>query len=359
MVNEPVKHEYAGLLKEKMPSGAFRYRVRVEGNKSKRIRLHVGPDHKMFMEHYLAARRGISLQLEAEPIETAIKNSVAWLTYKHEFHIRQQVLSGAASPLTLKKRLGFMEKLRADCGEYSMEIPQSRIVEIRDRMAGTPAAADSMVSAIRAMYKWALSHGIVDANPAVGIGTIDRGKGGAVPWTADDLRKFREVHPKGTNAYLALTIFMFTACRIGDACWIGRANEFERGGVRGISWQPRKRGSAVVEIPMLPPLYRATRAATVQGPSYLLTSAGVPYNTPDALGHRFRKWCRAAGLPNRSSHGIRKAAGHLLAQHGCSQYQIMTIHGHTQAKTSEVYTRGVERWGMAKDAMNRLEGMDW
>ncbi|RJL02345.1 hypothetical protein D3P06_11375 [Paracoccus aestuarii] len=52
-----------------------------------------------------------------------------------------------------------------------------------------------------------------------------------------------------------------------------------------------------------------------------------------------RRQSREEGLDNRSSHGVRKAAGHLLAQEGCSQNQIMTVHGHTQARTSEVYTR--------------------
>ena len=56
---------------------------------------------------------------------------------------------------------------------------------------------------------------------------------------------------------------------------------------------------------------------------------------------------------------FRKAAGHLLAQEGCSQYQIMSIHGHTQAQTSEIYTKGVERWRMTAETMKRLEGMDW
>jgi len=37
----------------------------------------------------------------------------------------------------------------------------------------------------------------------------------------------------------------------------------------------------------------------------------------------------------------------------------MSIHGHTQAKTSEVYTKGVERWKMAADAMRTLESMEW
>lgn len=87
----------------------------------------------------------------------------------------------------------------------------------------------------------------------------------------------------------------------------------------------------------------ARRAAKVQGETYLLNAKGVPFSTPDSLGAMFRRWCNDAGLDKRSAHGVRKAAGHLLAQEGCSQYQIMTIHGHTQAQTSEVYTRGAER----------------
>ncbi len=354
-----MKIKFHGLLKEPLPSGNFRYRVRVEGDKNKRISLSIGPDHKLFVEHYLAARRGIKLTLASEPIESTIQGSVAWLTYKHEAWLKEQVAAGAVSVLTLKKRHGLLEKLRADCGEYNMAIPQSYVVKLRDEMAQTPASADSMVGAIRSMYKWAISRGIVDVNPAIGVGNIDRGKGGATPWTLDDLKKYRNHHPKGSTAHLCLTLMMFTACRISDARWLGREHEFERDGIRGLGWQPSKRGSAYVEIPMLPPLFKATRSVKVQGKSYLLTERGKQFASSGALGQRFRKWCDAAGLPNRSSHGIRKAAGHLLAQQGCSQYQIMTIHGHTQAQTSEIYTKGVERWKMANEAMMRLEGMDW
>jgi hypothetical protein len=37
----------------------------------------------------------------------------------------------------------------------------------------------------------------------------------------------------------------------------------------------------------------------------------------------------------------------------------MSIHGHTQAKTTEIYTKGVERWKLTADALRRLEGMEW
>ncbi|WP_406720363.1 tyrosine-type recombinase/integrase [Thioclava litoralis] len=354
-----MKINLPGLLIEKLPSGNLRYRVRVEKQASKRIILTVTPEHPQFMEVYLAARVGIKIEPEATAEERAIRGSVGWLAAKHIAALEQDVKSGAASPLTLKKRKQVMKVLTERYADYSLAMPTSKVIELRDEFSATPAWADSIVEGIRSMYRWAAERELSDVNPAAGIRRIDQGKGGAVPWTADDLRKYRNKFPAGTTQHLALTIFMFTACRIGDAILLGRQHETMIEGVRAISWKPRKKGSAPVTIPMLPPLYKATRAVEHTSKTYLANSKGEPFATPDSLGQMFRRWCRDAGLENRSAHGIRKAAGHLLAQEGCSQYQIMTIHGHTSAKTSEIYTKGVERWKMARDAMAMLEHMNW
>ncbi|WP_353888822.1 tyrosine-type recombinase/integrase [uncultured Paracoccus sp.] len=354
-----MKVKYPGLLCERLPSGVLRYRVRVEGDKARRIPLTVTPDHPQFVEIYHAARAGVKLDPQSAPEDRAIRGSVGWLAAKHLAALEKAVEAGQVSALTLKKRRSVIKVLTDRYADYALEIPQAKLVELRDDMIETPAWADSVIEGIRSMYRWATERRICSVNPAIGIARIDRGKGGAIPWTPDDLRKYRAHHRPGTTAHLALTLFMFTACRISDAVLLGRKHETTIEGVRALRWQPVKRGSAEVAIPMMPPLYRATRATKVQGDTYLLNYRGQPFSTPDSLGQMFRRWCRDAGLSNRSSHGIRKAAGHLLAQEGCSQYQIMTVHGHTQAKTSEVYTKGVERWRLAKDAMAALEAMDW
>ena len=196
-------------------------------------------------------------------------------------------------------------------------------------------------------------------NPAVGIGKVDRGGGGTVPWTLEDLEAFKKVHPFGTTAHLCLTLLLFTACRIGDAAMLGRKHEFTRNGLAGLSWQPEKKGTARVEIPILPPLAEALNAIKIIGSTYLLTGHGKSFRSGDALGHKFRKWCQEAGLTNHSAHGVRKATGHLLASLGCTQYEIMSIHGHTEAGTSEIYTKGVERWNLARSAMDKLRTMNW
>lgn len=354
-----VKIDLPGLLAEKLPSGAVRYRVRVAGDKAKRIALLVGPDHKDFMEIYRAARAGVQLAPEATPEERAIKGSIGWLAAKHLTAMEREVEAGSVSPLTLKKRRGVVKILTERYADYAINIPPEKLVALRDEFVATPAWADSIIEGIRSMYRWGCERKLCAINPAVGIARIDVCRGGAVPWSADDLRKYRDRHLPGTTPHLALTLFMFTACRIADAILLGRGHETTMEGVRALRWQPGKKGSAEVMIPLLPPLYRATRAATVQGETYLLNGRGQRFATPDSLGQMFRRWCAEAGLEDRSSHGIRKAAGHLLAQEGCSQYQIMTVHGHTQAQTSEVYTKGVERWRLARDAMAALEAMDW
>lgn len=354
-----MKIDFPGLLRERLPSGAMRYRVRVAGDKARRIPLTVTPDHPQFPEIYRAARAGVRIEPEASAEERAIRGSVGWLVAKHLAALEREVAAGSVSELTLKKRRSVMKVLTENYADYALDIPTAKLVQLRDDLVVTPAWADSVIEGIRSLYRWGTERRLCAINPAIGIARIDRGKGGAVPWTADDLRKYREKHLPGTTAHLTLTLFMFTACRISDAIRLGRQHEAMIEGVRALRWQPVKRGSAAVTIPMLPPLYRATRAATVQGETYLLNHRGQPFATPDSLGQMFRRWCRDAGLEDRSSHGIRKAAGHLLAREGCSQYQIMTVHGHTQARTSEIYTKGVERWRLARDAMAALEAMDW
>ena len=202
--------------------------------------------------------------------------------------------------------------------------------------------------------------GEIAQNPAAGIAPINKApKGGARPWTAADLKAFKRAHPKGTTAHLWLTLQAFTACRIGDAIWLGRDQETIHNGSTWLEWQPRKKGSAPVSIPVLPQLFEATRASNVIGPAYILNEQGRPFASSEALRVRVQRWCIDAGLHGRSSHGVRKAVAELMAESGCTQHQIMAVMSHTQAKTSEVYTKGAERRILAADGMQALADVKW
>ncbi len=352
--------DYPGLAQERLPSGAVRYRVRVENNPTRKITLTVAPGHRDFAEHYYAARVGIQLQTqETRPI--AARGSVAWLIDDFCGYMAGQLAAGLLHPVTVKQRVTFLEWLRCEVGLYSAVMPQSHLIKLRDKKAATPGAADNFIKTVRAMYAYAVARGLTKANPATGISKINRPENpGATPWTTDDFRTFRGRHPKGTMAHLALTLFLFTACRLGDAYRLGRGHEVIRDGQPCLSWQPEKKGSRRVTIPMLRPLLEATRAVPVQGArTYLLTDLGQPFASKNSLARKLEDWLTQAELGHLSSHGIRKGAGELLALHGATQYQIMAIHGHASARTSEIYTEGADRARLGSQGMALLEGMEW
>ncbi len=354
----------AGLLIEKNRNGTPRIRVRVEGENTRRITLPVGPDHSDFLNHYYAARAGDVWEADTP---TMPERSMDWLIRRYLDFLKKMVDAGQMSGATLKQRRSVLTRLcdftdpdGTRYGDCDMEAPASAFVAIRDAWAEHPGAADNLIKSIRAVYNWAIERNEIGHNPAAGIKAINRNpKGGAVAWTTADLRAFRTAHPKGTTPHLWLTLQAFTACRIGDAHWLGRDQEVIRDGVTYLEWQPRKKGSAPVSIPMLPPLHTATRAAKIIGPAYLLNNKGQPYSSTEVLRRRVQEWCKQAGLEGRSSHGVRKAMAGLMAESGCTQHQIMAVMAHTEARTSEIYTKGVQRRLLATDGIRALANLDW
>ncbi|MBQ4826600.1 tyrosine-type recombinase/integrase [Leisingera sp. HS039] len=359
-----VRKNYPGLTIETLPSGKQRLRVRVEGKPNRKIRLNVDLDHPKFSEHYWSARAGI--QLPFEPETTAVRHSIQWLTDKYLIHLENMVEARQASPTTLRKRksqLHWLCSFKTEdgdaYGEMSLSAPSAAFVRARDARAATPAEADNIIKAARAMYKWACDVGHAEVNPLVGIAKIHRSQGGATPWTTSDLKRFKERHPKGTMAHLALTLHMFTGARSGDAIWLGRNQEFESHGMRWLGWQPRKRGAAYVEIPMASPLREAVAAVARIGDAFILNEHGKPFKNADSYRNWLRKRCDEAGLIGKSSHGIRKALAELLAEEGCSEHQIMAVLSHTQPSTSAIYTKDAERRVLAAEAMRTINGFEW
>jgi integrase len=348
---------------------ARRWRVRVEGERTRKITIPVGPDHDDFQAHYKAARRGEKLSVD--PDAKHDPGTMGWLMASYIEHLTTQVETGHASPLTLKQRKSHKDFILSQTSEQTrtygrpyaglpMTIPPAEMMALQDRMRRTPGKALNVWKTLTAAFEFARERGHITSNPAKAVRRPQyANQGGATPWTLDDLKKFREAHPKGTTAHLCLSLMMFTACRISDAVILGRRHEDRINGALWLSFDPVKKGAASVLVPVLPPLEAALRSRGVIGDTYLLTDHGKPFASPEALRNRFKKWCRAAGLEDRSSHGIRKAAGELMALAGATQYEIMAVHGHTNSTTSQVYTKSVERMRLAEMGASKLAGMEW
>ena len=348
-----MKIDYPGLLIEPLPSGSVRYRVRPDGAKAKRIRIHCGPGHDDFQRQYLAARRGEQPDPLKLASDYAKPRSIAWLVNLYFEHLENRVKAGTASHKTLKKKRNLLARL-LKTPDKLMLIPQEKLLEMQDEMASTPAQADAFIEAVAVLYDWAIKRKHVRSNPARGLDKIYEKGDGATPWKAADVKSFFRKHPVGSKAHVAMSTLLWTGCRIEDLTILGRGHETVIDGIDAIRWQPLKKGSSEVTIPFLAPLKTATRAPKVQGATYLLGRGGNPYSSGDSMSAMFKRWCHEAELRHLSAHGVRKGLAELLAELGCSQYEIMAILGHSEAKTSEVYTRRVERWKLAKSAIERV-----
>jgi integrase len=69
-----------------------------------------------------------------------------------------------------------------------------------------------------------------------------------------------------------------------------------------------------------------------------------------------REWCDAAGLPECSSHGLRKAACVRLAEVGSSAPEIAAISGHKSLREVQRYIEEANQAKLAKAAMERMGG---
>ena len=87
--------------------------------------------------------------------------------------------------------------------------------------------------------------------------------------------------------------------------------------------------------------------------TFLVTAKGTPFSGP-SFGNWFGDACSAAGLKDRSAHGLRKTAAIALAEAGCTTKQIQSITGHRTIREIERYTRGVAQAELAKDAIHIL-----
>jgi integrase len=348
-----VKVDYPGLLEEKLPSGEMRYRVRPKGDFKTRITIYCGPKDDDFLRQYQLARAGDKPEPIKKASEVAMAKSIGWLVNSYLEYLEERIKSGNFSAKTLKKKRNLLIKLLDD-PERKMLIPQEKLIERQDKMVATPAQADAFIEAVGVMYDWAIARKYVKSNPARGIEKIYEKGDGATPWQAADVDAFFAKHKIGSKAHVCMSVLLWTGCRIEDTTMLGRQHERLIDGVEALQWTPMKKHSTEVAIPLFPALKEATRAPRVQGKTYVLGRGGKPFASGDSASAMFKRWCKDAGIGHLSAHGVRKGLAELLAHLGCSQYEIMAILGHSEAKTSEVYTRRVERWRLALGAMNRV-----
>lgn len=335
------------------PNGNPRYYVRKPGHTKIRIRVPFeGPDGRIteaFMKAYFAALAAIDGKAPA-PATPPREKTFNWLVDQYyrspEF--------GRFDPLTQADKRSVLNRFCATAGDLPYAAFRRDDVErSRDKRSARPGAADKLVKYLRSMFNWAVSKKHLSINPAVGVAKINETVGWHT-WTPEEVDIYRKLHAIGTKARLALELMLNVGARVSDAARIGRQHETD-GWLKFVAWKNRNRKSRkIIECPITPDLAAALAATPTGDLTYLINDLGKAF-TINGLGNKMRDWCDAAGLPQCSSHGLRKAAAVILAENGATAPELCAIFGWSKLETAEVYIREAQKRKMVGNAFARLD----
>ncbi len=334
------------VTEERLPSGAVRYRFR---RGKVKVTLKGEPGGREFLEHYASLRDGVPV-----PKSSAIKGSVEWLVGLYLKDLEQRVATNLASPLTLKGHRHHLARLVEEYGQKDAAMPRSAVIKLHDKLMATPGAADNLLKAISALYKWGIQREHVDCdNPTRDVKRNRVKTDGFAPWSADDFAQFLDFHKPGSMARRTLILAMSTTARRGDLCRLGRQNEFSRDGRVWLRWKQAKAPHGTVEMPMPAGLVSELRGSGNM--TYILNGYGAPF-TAAGLGNKFRDWAVNAGLHGRSLHGVRKGLSAILTSGGATSGEIDVLLGHEMGSAeTRIYIRAAERALLAEQVVDRLE----
>lgn len=335
--------------------GNVRVYVRRGGHK---VRIRALANVEEFTAAYRDALLGVAADTKSSKSEPFAPGSLGWLVQRYyaspEF--------ARLHPTTRLKRRNILKGICAEHGTKPFARLETRHValHIRNPKAATPEATNSLVKALRGVFAWASDPevGIAKHNPARDVSLLKPNNPlGIHAWTEDEIQQYEVRHPNGTKARKALAILLYAAVRISDAAVLGRQNERLVDGLTRLVFTEEKnkqKKPKLRDILMLPALRAEIDASPSGHMTYLVTEHGAPYSVK-GLGNRFKAWCRQAGLPHCSSHGLRKIGANRAYENGATEAEVMAIYAWDSPKQAALYTRKVNRKKLADRAIHLLD----
>lgn len=214
--------------------------------------------------------------------------------------------------------------------------------------ASGPDAANQLRKVLRILCKFALENDWRRDDPTNGIHKYKPKGEGFAPWSEGDIAAYLERWTAGTRERLALCLLLYLGQRRGDTVRMGR--QHRTGDMIRVT---QSKTGTQLAIALHPELKAVLDELPNNNLTYLTTAFGKPF-TPAGFGNWFRDACDAAGLKNRSAHGLRKAAARRLAEAACTTKQIAAITGHKSLSEVERYTASADQERMAREAISRL-----
>jgi len=242
--------------------------------------------------------------------------------------------------------------LRTEHGHRTVAgLSRERIITgILQPYADRPGAGLDTLKKLRILIRHAINIGWLKHDPSLGIKRPKIKK--IRSWTDDEIEQFKKRWPLGTKQRTAFHLFLNLGQRRSDVVRMAQTHITPE---RKIRIKQQKTGRELL-IPLHRDTVEALDAYDMQHIVIITTAYGKPF-TVDGFSGWMRDAISEAGLPlDCKPHGLRKAAGRLLAEAGATAKMIMSILGHTTLAEAERYTEEADQAGLAEDAVIKLEG---
>jgi integrase len=258
--------------------------------------------------------------------------------------------------ITRLKNRGIFEGFRAKHGTKKVATVKFAHIDaiLAEKASTHPFAAKNLRKQLLRLFTYAEKAEMIDRNPVQLASRVKAESRGFYTWTEDDIAAYQATHPLGTAARLALELMLWTGCRRSDAVRMGK--QHLQDGIFTFQVKKSKNLKTII-VPCAPMLAEAIMAMPKSGHLTLLLNA---YNRPfsaKGFGERMRKWCDAAGLPDCTAHGLRKAISRRMAEMGAGNQGIKSVTGHSGDAEVALYTREVDQKRLAQSTMTRL--VEW
>lgn len=209
---------------------------------------------------------------------------------------------------------------------------------------GGSASAERLREMLMRLFRLAVKLEWIDSNPVERSETVKHEGPGFYAWTESDIAKYRARWPLGTSARLAMELMLWTGARRGDAHAMPPP-------VVGRFVKDSAKTGKEINLPVAPALQAAIDAMPAVGAEALIvTEYGKPFSRA-GFGNKMREWCDAAGLPQCTSHGLRKALTRRAAELDVQQQGLKALGQWSQDREVALYAESANRIRMAGDAL--------
>jgi integrase len=303
-----------------------------------------------FTSEYQACLAGGAIDSIAAIIDRTAPGSIADLTTRY---LAVPTRLGP-TPATQAKVRAIIDKFRAGRGDWPVAGLRFEHVDIiiaakRQRIEGGKRpeggieAARKLRKELVRLFDFAVKIGLRSDNPVRQSEKVKVARGerstGYHTWMEDEIARFRAHHAIGTRPRLAMELMLWTCQRRIDAIHLGRQH------IRNGRFELRqtKTGSDLVLL-IAPQLLEAIVAMPDRNDHlvFLVNDQGRPF-TNAGFGNWFRAQCDAAGLPQCTAHGLRKAMMRRAAELGQSNQSLKSMSGHTGDDEVANYTRAADQ----------------